>query len=518
MKRILSLVLTLILAISSLSVAASAQTYDADYLLNQWEKQYAINIYDEVYSKHTGELKKFNDKLAVVNDWVYVYKNNNKRVNGELVIEYSKEPILVGYVGQRADLTIPVDVNGEKVRFHSLYSLVPILTLRVPKEIEDLKGTYWGGDEYSGPDEMFFIEPDSLEEIIVDKDNKNYSSKDGVLYSKSGKIAYLYPKEKKDKKFTLPETVEVLDWQFMNNPKYLKELVITEGVKKLYDASISSATLEKLYLKNDSVKDGDLTYLDSSESFEIVDIYTPNAVVYCVKNSVFDRYYHKNLNLKAVRKEYSNEHTDYSNYEIFYDNLEKHFKTVKYLSSPKTPKTPSVKSTSYTEKGIKLTLKDYSANGVKVYRKSGKTYKYIGYTTTKTFYDKTAKAGKTYTYKLRAYNKKNGATANSKYSAVFKVTAKPKTPAAVTIKSATYSKEKGVKLTVKDYSAKGVKVYRKSGKSYKYIGYTTTKTFYDKTAKSGKTYTYKVRAYNKVKGMTANSKYSAAKTVKTTAK
>ena len=73
-------------------------------------------------------------------------------------------------------------------------------------------------------------------------------------------------------------------------------------------------------------------------------------------------------------------------------------------------------------------------------------------------------------------------------------------------------------MTVKDYSAKGVKVYRKSGKSYKYIGYTTTKTFYDKTAKSGKTYTYKVRAYNKVKGMTANSKYSAAKTVKTTAK
>ncbi len=73
---------------------------------------------------------------------------------------------------------------------------------------------------------------------------------------------------------------------------------------------------------------------------------------------------------------------------------------------------------------------------------------------------------------------------------------------------------KSIKLTWKDiYGATGYKIYRSNSKNgkYKCIGTVkNAKEYKDTTAKKGKTYYYKMRAYWKMDGHTYYGKYSAA--------
>lgn len=492
MKRIISLFLALMLAASSITLFASAETSDTDSLLEQWKTRYAYKAPGlgnyKIYS-----YKAWLGKLSVSDGWIYAYKREfNTVVDGVWKEEYSKTPLLIGYIGSDTDVTVPTLENGEKVKIQCIYSLSPIKTLRISKDTENLKGSLF--------DNVFYFNSDSLEEIIVDKDNKKYSSKDGVLYSKDGKEALLYPNGKKDEKFTLPTGVKTLDWNFISGAKYLKELVIPEGVKEIRRDSINSESIEKLYFKNDSFTVYNLAKYGLS-------LKTPNATVYCHKGSAVDLCCRNKLDSDALYKKYKSK---IPNVQLNIMLSKSEYKNLKYFGSSKTPKAPEVDSAVYTLDGLTFTFKEYVANGIKIYRKSGSTYKYIGYTTGETFCDKTAKAGKTYTYKLRAYNKKDSVTKNSKYTSPFKVTAKPKS---ARVKHTTHSSAR-ITFTFKEYSATGVKIYRKSGNKYKYIGYTTSDWFADKSVKSGKTYTYKFRTYIKENGKTVYSDYSVSKKIK----
>ncbi len=142
-----------------------------------------------------------------------------------------------------------------------------------------------------------------------------------------------------------------------------------------------------------------------------------------------------------------------------------------------------------TKEGVKVTItKVAGAKGYYVYRKTGSgSYSKIGTTTSLTYVDKTAKAGTSYTYTVRAYN---GSVMSAYAGKAIVRLANP------TFKLANSSS--GVKVTItKVAGAKGYYVYRKTGSgSYSKIGTTTSLTYVDKTAKSGTKYTYAVRAYN----------------------
>ncbi len=470
------------MALSSLPVVAASSTPTEAELKKVWKENYEYG---------TGS-------FAFRDGWVYQRDYNLKTHKYD---ELTGE--IVGYYGAESEIVIPSVVDGEETYACELWISDYVKKLTIPK------GFNLREDVETNP-----IMAKSLEAIEVEKGHELYTSVDGVLYSKQTitdskdkkviyksdvAIAEKYPSAKKDESFVLPAETREIAHGFINSNPYLKTLTIQETVDEVGVDALDIPNLEKLYFKNNTIKLGYFYAVLGAEYSRTAGLNAPKATVYCHKNSAAEKW------LKGEFKQ--------DELGLPYISAVK-YKEIKYLESPKTPKKPVIKSKSYTEKGIKLTVKDYSAKGVKVYRKSGKKYKYIGYTSGKTFYDTTAKAGKTYSYKLRAYNKKNGATANSKYSEVVKVAAKPKTPKATAIKSTSYKKGKGVKITVNAYNAKGIKVYRKSGKKYKYVGYTSSKTFYDKTAKKGKTYTYKVRTYNKINGVTANSKYSKTKTFK----
>ncbi len=169
-----------------------------------------------------------------------------------------------------------------------------------------------------------------------------------------------------------------------------------------------------------------------------------------------------------------------------------------------------------TSKGIYLKwTKIAGAEKYKIYRQTeGSTKWKLLDTTEKTkFTDKTAKSGTKYYYRVRAV----AGGDMSSYEVVGRYyLSTPKLSSATN--ASTGVKVKWGKVT----GAEGYKVYRKTGSgSYEYIGKTSKTTYTDKTAKSGKTYTYTVKAYYSKTNGTYNEtglklKYLAAPKTKAT--
>lgn len=186
--------------------------------------------------------------------------------------------------------------------------------------------------------------------------------------------------------------------------------------------------------------------------------------------------------------------------------------TVTYVGSPKV----TAKNIS---KGIHLSWSKISkAEKYRIYRQTNGSSKWTLIDTVKStsFTDKTAKSGTKYNYRVRAVI---GSTVSG-YNTVGRYYLS--TPKLSSVKNSS----SGVTVTWKKVTgAEGYKIYRKTGSGdWKLIGTTTnnkTFTYTDKTAKSGKTYSYSVQAYYSKTTGTYNTtglklKYLAAPQVKKT--
>ena len=178
-------------------------------------------------------------------------------------------------------------------------------------------------------------------------------------------------------------------------------------------------------------------------------------------------------------------------------------KTIAQLKCSK----PTLKTIENTADGVKITWGSVSgADKYYVYRKtsSGKYGKIA--TATKTGYtDKTAKSGTKYYYYVKAVNEAGSSDASGSKSILYLEDTTLSTPK---------STKSGVKLSWKKVTgAEGYVVYRKTG-SGSYSKLTTVKgnskvTYTDASAKKGKKYTYKIKAYKSK----TYSAYSNAKSV-----
>ncbi len=192
----------------------------------------------------------------------------------------------------------------------------------------------------------------------------------------------------------------------------------------------------------------------------------------------------------------ANANTFNSNYWSFYDTTGT--KTV-YLSNP------TLNSTAAANGGINVSWSKVSgASGYMVYRKtSGGSWSMLGSTTGTSYTDKTAAAGTTYYYTVRAYTGNVTTAKKNTYNALYwggydstGVTGKYiKMP---TISSA-QTNANGTALSWSAVSgATGYAVWRRTASgSWSRIGYTTSTSYTDKTAlSSGTTYYYTIRAYS----------------------
>ena len=90
------------------------------------------------------------------------------------------------------------------------------------------------GDEYKAGGT--FYKCTSLTSINVEAGNANFSSIDGVLFSKDGKTIYAYPAGKTGTEYTVPDGVETIAYNTFLYQQHLTNVIIGNNVKTIADS------------------------------------------------------------------------------------------------------------------------------------------------------------------------------------------------------------------------------------------------------------------------------------------
>lgn len=113
------------------------------------------------------------------------------------------------------------------------------------KNIIGLVNGFWGENANN-------IIKNNLSEIIVDKNNSLYTSKNGVLFSKDLKKMYVYPQEKKGG-YIIPAKTVSTDYFAFTGTRGLTKLTIQKKCKRAY-MNMSGCTGLKMIVVEDGVK------------------------------------------------------------------------------------------------------------------------------------------------------------------------------------------------------------------------------------------------------------------------
>ena len=154
---------------------------------------------------------------------------------------------------------------------------------------------------------------------------------------------------------------------------------------------------------------------------------------------------------------------------------------------------PTLKAVSNTTSGVKITWnKSTGATKYRVFVKSGSSWKKLGDTSSTSFTHKSAKSGTKYTYTVRCLSS-TGKSYVSGYDKTGISGVYLSAPKVSKISNA----QNGAKLTWgKVAGATKYNIYVKSGSKWKKLDETTKTSYTHTAAKSGKSYTYTVRAYD----------------------
>ncbi len=87
---------------------------------------------------------------------------------------------------------------------------------------------------------------DQCQEITVDKDNNYFSTVDGVLFNKDKTLLRLYPHEKCDEDYVIPDGVKIIDeFAFWND--HIKKVSLPRGLEEIRPYSIvNCSSLEEI--------------------------------------------------------------------------------------------------------------------------------------------------------------------------------------------------------------------------------------------------------------------------------
>lgn len=159
------------------------------------------------------------------------------------------------------EITVPDEIDGVKVT-----------------EIESnafMRGTY---KKITIPASIEYISAENpfapciqLTEITVDKDNKNYCSVDGVIFTKDMKKLVCYPAEKSGTSYTIPDGIEKIGIAAFYETE-LKEIILPDSLNEMGRHAFSYiANLEKIDMSRTSVEVIDsMTFAECGALNEVV--------------------------------------------------------------------------------------------------------------------------------------------------------------------------------------------------------------------------------------------------------
>ena len=245
MKKLLALLLTLVMAVSVVAVAPTVSAEETVYTSGDFQ-------YVKLNDKNIRITKYIGEGLDVV----IPSKLDNYTVTrvGDDLFHYNREVTSVSFpdsVKKLDSFTLFDTYKIKKVTFGKYVTEIPVLFLRrcsgiksytVPPQVTKVNYRSFpkalktliigkGLKTYGTDDTMGLSFP--VEEIKVSRNNKYFSSKDGVLYNKKKTKLIAYPGGKKTAKFTIPSSVKTVDDNSFAWHGYLKNVTFTKNIKKI---------------------------------------------------------------------------------------------------------------------------------------------------------------------------------------------------------------------------------------------------------------------------------------------
>ena len=449
----------------------------------------------------------------------------------EYTLEDDYTCTITKYNGHAANVTIPSTIYGNKVckigagAFYDCSSLEKIVIPDSVKEIcwspmygcfqkcNNLKEIYIGSGFEKSLFDMYTLSGcNSLEKIVFSEDNNYYCSIDGVPFDKSKTSICRYPAGKKDKEYTIPDTVSELSMadEFFYNEN-LKTIVIPKSVKSIGEYTFGTVDSFPITIKG--YKGTAAEEYAKENGFKFIEISDPTSVS-LNKTSLALEIGRTYTLIKTVSP--SNAVTSYtwrsSNTSVA--TVDKNGKVTAKASGTATitvktsnGKTatckvtvnlpaPQITGLSNATGGIKISWnKVDGAYGYRLYYKpvSG-GWKRFKDTTATSFTDSGVVPNKTETYTIRCIDK-NGNTISGFNSTGW---SKKYTPAAPTVSKLDITKD-GIKLSWnKIAGVYGYRLYYKtSSGGWKRFKDTTATSFTDSGVSPNRTETYTIRCIDK---------------------
>ena len=244
MKKLLALLLTLVMAVSVVSIVPT------------------VSAEETVYTSGDFQYVKLNDKNIKITryigeglDVVIPSKLDNYTVTrvGEKLFYYNREVTSVSFpdsVKKLDPFTLyESSFKIKKVTFGKyvteipsffLFSCYGIKSYTIPPQVTKVDYTSFPkalktliigkGLKIFGTDSIMGLSF-PVEEFKVSRNNKYFSSKDGVLYNKKKTKLIAYPGGKKTSKFTMPSSVKTIVDSSFSDHKNLRNVIFTKNVK-----------------------------------------------------------------------------------------------------------------------------------------------------------------------------------------------------------------------------------------------------------------------------------------------
>ena len=449
----------------------------------------------------------------------------------EYTLEDDYTCTITKYNGSAANVTIPSTIHDYKVckigagAFYDCSSLEKIVIPDSVKEIcwspmygcfqkcNNLKEIYIGSGFEKSLFDMYTLSGcNSLEKIVFSEDNNYYCSIDGVPFDKSKTSICRYPADKKDKEYTIPDTVSELSMadEFFYNEN-LKTIVIPKSVKSIGEYTFGTVDSFPITIKG--YKGTAAEEYAKENGFKFIEISDPTSVS-LNKTSLALEIGRTYTLIKTVSP--SNAVTSYtwrsSNTSVATVDSNGKVTAKKAGTATITVKTsngktatckvtvnlpaPQITGLSNTTGGIKISWnKVDGAYGYRLYYKpvSG-GWKRFKDTTATSFTDSGVVPNKTETYTIRCIDK-NGNTISGFNSTGW---SKKYTPAAPTVSKLDITKD-GIKLSWnKIAGVYGYRLYYKtSSGGWKRFKDTTATSFTDSGVSPNRTETYTIRCIDK---------------------
>ena len=133
-------------------------------------------------------------------------------------------------------MSFPSKIQGIKVVEVDLgfSNAEQIKTVNIPDTVTKIYTRYYSDNKTA------------LSSVTVDSNNKTYSSENGVLFDKSKKKLIYYPQRKTDKQYTVPASVESLDYRAFTSV-YLEGITLGKNISVVeYDSFCKCSSLKSI--------------------------------------------------------------------------------------------------------------------------------------------------------------------------------------------------------------------------------------------------------------------------------